>query len=131
MARIRAPVFVLMQLDYRQEIFQRIDQGIEDRIVRWCFTRCDEFAVGRLLGRRDDTHPIAPCEQNHSEADETRDPPQRAQRHVAESDRTLKYQAPYALKEALMAEAALCDFLCDAHLGRTIIAPHLAQHLCQ
>src|SRR5258707_15026862 len=100
-----------MQLDYRQEILERIHQWIENWIVRRRFSGCDEFAVCGLLGRRDDAHPIAPSEQNRAEADEARDPPQRAQRHVAEADRDLHHQTPRALEQALVAETALRDLL--------------------
>src|ERR1700679_3242649 len=105
MAWIRAPVFVLMQLDHRQEIFERIDERIENGIVLRRVAAGDELAVSGLLGRCDDAAAIAPREQNCAEPDEARDPPERAQRHVAEPDRVLQHQAPRALQNALMAEA--------------------------
>src|SRR5262245_49451244 len=94
MQGIWPPVLFLMERDDRQKVLERIDQSVERRIVGWCGPRFDECSVGCRIGRRHDPCQIAESEEERSDGDESRHPPEGAQRSIAVSDGHLEHAIP-------------------------------------
>src|SRR5262249_29201284 len=88
------PVLFLMERDDRQKVLERIDQGVERRIVGWCGPRFDERSVGCRIGRRHDPCQIAESEEKRSDGDESRHPPEGAERSIPVSDGHLEQAIP-------------------------------------